>query len=445
MENSPEMAAAMMGVWAKGGIVVMVHTQAPMSHLVHAISVTEPLAVLTDPEATVPDGVAVPVHSSAEVKPGSEPEQLAPASTHDPASIVFTSGSTGRPKGVTQSHHNLILGCHTVAGYLNYRDDDVIVCPVPWSFDYGFGQLLSTALLGMRQVLPTIANPFGLCEAIDRHRPTVLPGLPSWFTYLLRGVSPFRETDISSLRIITNTGGKIPDAVFADMLDAFSHCRIFLNYGLSETYRSSFLNPELLRAKAPSIGKGMPGVDLVVLRENGTMAEAGETGEIVHRGDCVFLGYWNDPDTTAKALRPDPLLPAGAPNTRPAMFTGDLGYTDQDGFLYFAGRRDHQLKSMGVRVSPGEVEELLHESGLLAEAAVFGVPHEMLGDEVIAAVVPRAGMNADRRALDRHCRAVMSQHMMPRRYLFLDSLPKTTSGKTDYPALKNMVTAPHRE
>ena len=370
---------------------------------------------------------------------GPAPEGFTPSPQSlptDPASIVFTSGSTGKPKGVTQSHRNLLEGCRTVAGYLGLREDDRIVCPIPWSFDYGLGQLLTTLICGITQILPRVANPFGLCEAIAAYRPTVLPGIPSWFTYLLRGVSPFRTTDVSSIRLVTNTGGRIPLPIARELPDAFPKARIVLNYGLTESYRTSYLDPDLVRERPDSVGKPMPGVDVVIVREDGSFAEAGELGEMVHRGNCICLGYWNDQAATAKALRADPLSPSGCPNPPRALFTGDLGYKDEDGFLYLVGRKDHQLKSMGVRVSPSEVEDILFQSGLVREVAVFGMANDLIGDEVVAAVVPADGVDDIKRQLDVHARRTMSQYMMPRHYFMRPELPKTHSGKVDYQRLK---------
>src|SRR5262249_51876884 len=149
--------------------------------------------------------------------------------------------------------------------------------------------------------------------------------------------------------------------------------------GLTETYRTSYLDPAAVRERRTSIGRAIPGVDIVILRDDGTPAAPGESGQIVHRGDYLALGYWNDPEATACALRPDPLAPPGCPTPPLSFYTGDLGHFDADGFLYYDGRRDRLIKSMGVRVSPDEVEQIIHASGLLIEAAVFSRAHEMLG------------------------------------------------------------------
>jgi acyl-CoA synthetase (AMP-forming)/AMP-acid ligase II len=441
MENRPEMAAAMLASWAVGGMPVLVHAAAPLTHLKHAAETTAAALCILDDSQPPVSGTDIPVlnvDALPRASTAGEPVAGHGLPAAEPASVVFTSGSTGLPKGVVQSHRNLMLGCDTVYGYLGYGPRDTIVCPIPWTFDYGYGQLLTTLCRGLTQILPEARNPFGLCAAIEAHLPTILPGIPSWFTSLFRGVSPLSGTDISSLRIVTNTGGTIPRGVFDDMLDAFGHTRIFLNYGLTESYRTSYLAPELARERPDSIGKPIPGVDIVILRDDGALAGPGEIGEIVHRGSCIFLGYWGNPEATAKALRPDPLWPAGAVDGLKSLYTGDFGYKDENGFLYYKGRRDHLIKSMGVRVSPGEVEALLHDSGLVRNVAVFGLASEMIGEFVAAAFEPLNGAEPPVAALKQYARGCMSPQMQPREYFLFDELPKTPSGKTDYTALRQI-------
>jgi len=445
MDSSPEMAVAMLGLWRAGAIFALMDPKAKAGHFKHAAATIDPFAIVCDDAASLPaTDIDTPIFAFKDI----DLHQQRPDAVHeslptDPASIVFTSGSTGRPKGVTQSHRNLLRACESVTGYLGLTDTDRLLCTVPWSFDYGYGQLLSTVLRGATQILPTTLNPFAICEAIATHRPTVLAGIPSLFTYLLRGVSPFRETDLSSIKVVTNTGGKIPGPILDELLQMLPGRRVFLNYGLTETYRTSYLDPSLVASRPTSIGRPIPGVDIVIVADDGSIAAPNEIGHIVHRGDFVCLGYWNDPEATAKSLRPDPLALPGCPNPAPALFTGDYGSIDEEGYLYFSCRRDSQLKSMGVRVSPLEVEDLLHESGLIAEVAVVGKPHEMLGDEIWAVVVPRSADNGDVvKQLTEYSRRTMSPYMMPRRYVVKTSLPKTTTGKIDYPAIKGEVQGP---
>ena len=445
MDSSPAMAIAIVGLWKAGAIVVLMDPKSKAAQFEHAVRTVSPVAIVCDDPSAVPSfdlGVPIVAFCSIDVQTPSDVDRAGHSSLPtDPASIVFTSGSTGRPKGVTQSHGNLIRACDAVTGYLGLSAADRILCCVPWSFDYGFGQLLSTLMRGSTQILPTALNPFAICEAIAQHRPTVLAGIPSLFTYLLRGVSPFRETDLSSIRTITNTGGKIPQPIFEELLHLLEDRTIFLNYGLTETYRTAFLDPSLARLKPNSVGRAIPGVDIVILREDGTVANPMEVGQIVHRGDYICLGYWNDPEATAKAVRPDPLAVPGCPGDAKALYTGDYGYADEEGFLYFVGRRDAQLKSMGVRVSPLEVEEILYASGMVEEVAVVGKAHELLGDEIWAVVVPKPGVRAEDivSRLTAYSRGAMSPYMMPRRYLAKGEMPKTTTGKIDYRAIKTDV------
>lgn len=444
--NSPALAASLLASWLVGAIVALVNDEAPINHLVHAETVTEPILALVSQETT--DAAATALKCRILLPPQPRGRPVDPltargATARDPASIFFTSGSTGAPKGVVQSHGNLLAGCRMVAGHLGLGLQDRILCPIPWSFDYGYGQLLSTVLLGIPQVLPAARNPFSLCEAIEMHRPTVFAGLPSIFALLLRGISPIRVTDLSSLRLVTNTGGSIPRVVFEEMLKLFEHCDISLNYGMTETYRSAGLPVSLAIERPESVGFAYPGVSLSIMRDDGTEAEAGEVGEIVHRGVGVFLGYWRAPEATLKTRRPDPLRPAGTNEAEPVVFTGDLGWKDTDGFLMIKGRRDRLIKSMGVRISPDEVEGLIRSSGLVRDVAVVGIPHVIIGQMVAAAVVPTSDNPEALEQLKLYVRQNMSAFMQPRLFQAVSSMPLTPNGKTNYSAVSELLAKPH--
>lgn len=440
--NSLELAAAILGAWRLGGIIVLVNDEAPLSHFAHAAAITEPAVAIAEAKTleAAAGAVSCPVLALPLAGAATQPPA---ASIHDlePASILFTSGSSGMPKGVTQSHANLLAGCRMVAEHLGLRPDDRIVCPIPWAFDYGYGQLLSTVLLGITQVLPEARNPFGICAAIETHRPTILAGLASLFALLIRGVSPIRETDLGSLRLVTNTGGKISPAIYAEMSEMFAHCEISLNYGMTETYRSAGLPAALAATHPTSVGVAYPGVSIAVIREDGTEAAPDEVGEIVHRGTGVFLGYWGLPEATAKVRRPDPLWAHEQVAAPMAVFSGDLGWKDADGLLYVKGRRDRLIKSMGVRVSPDEIETILRRSGLVQDVAVVGVPHEMIGEMVVAAITLADGVEDPVRALKIFARNEMSQHMQPREYRVVDAFPLTPNGKPDFGRLRVLLGA----
>jgi len=431
-EPSPQLAASLFGVWAAAGIPVLLDPKGRGPQLSHALRTTEASCIVTSGDTALPlDDPSVAVIDAAEVGAAGSPRDLPePPDPGEPASILFTSGSTGRPKGVTQSHDHLLRGARTVSGYLGITSRDGILCSVPWSFDYGFVQLQTTAVTGATQILPVPMNPAGICAALERHRPTVLPGIPSLFEYLLSEMSTFRDSDRSSLRVVTNTGARLRPHLLHELLRLLPEARFFLNYGLTESYRTSYLDPSLVRERPDSVGRGIPGVELAIVRDDGSPAEPGEIGEIVHRGDFVFLGYWNDPEATVHSRRPDP-----SGSGRPALFTGDYGWLDAEGFLYFHGRRDRQIKVMGVRVALDEIEQILCESGLLKEVAVFSVRHDLLGHEIHTAFVGAEAGDL-RRELSRFARQNMTPNMIPRRYLPMQKLPKTSSQKTDYEALK---------
>lgn len=443
--NSIDLAATILATWRLGAIIALVNDEAPHAHFAHAASITAPSVVIVSTSSAAEQAaqiVSCPVVTlPLEFQDAIGALPAAGGHDHEPASILFTSGSSGPPKGVTQSHANLLAGCRMVAEHLGVEAEDRILCPIPWAFDYGYGQLLSTVLLGVTQVLPEVRNPFGICAAITAHRPTVLAGLPSLFALLIRGVSPIRETDLNSLRLVTNTGGKIAPAIFAEMAEIFAHCAISLNYGMTETYRSAGLPTALAASRPSSVGVAYPGVSIAIIREDGSEAAPDEVGEIVHRGTGVFLGYWAAPEATAKVRRPDPLWRHEQAQAPMAVFSGDLGWKDADGLLYVKGRRDRLIKSMGVRVSPDEIETIIRKSGLVQDVAVIGVPHEMIGEMVVAAITLANGAEDPVRALKIFARNEMSQHMQPREYRILEAFPLTPNGKPDFGKLRSMLGA----
>ena len=436
--NSIDLACAVPGIWACGAIPVFVNSEAPDAHLRHAVETTDAAVVLVAPGRTLPE-LSAPVLPLEMMTPEAlptPPDQEGRA----PGSIVFTSGSTGAPKGVVQAADTLARGVDRVGGTLGYRADDILLCPIPFAFDYGWGHLLSLLLGGLPLVLPELRGAMGLRDALARHRPSVLAGVPAVFADLLSGLAPIRDIDRSSIRLITNTGSRIPDPVREDLMRLFPQAALSLNYGLTETYRSASLPPQLAQTHPASVGRALSGSSLIVLRPDGTEAAPGEEGEVIHRGEGVFLGYWNDPERTARVLRPDPLWSDRATPAPLVVFTGDLGHKDAEGLLYLHGRRDRQMKSMGVRVSPDEVEMLLLACGVVREVAVVARPHDMLGDLIVAMVsLPEGDPQAALKALKRHARDTMSPYMLPRDYRVLPHLPRNPNGKVDYPALTRLA------
>jgi acyl-CoA synthetase (AMP-forming)/AMP-acid ligase II len=212
--------------------------------------------------------------------------------------------------------------------------------------------------------------------------------------------------------------------------------KIVLMYGLTEAFRSTYLPSEELDRRPTSMGKAIPDCEIIVVNEHGRLCKPGEIGELVHRGPTVSLGYWNRPDDTNRVLRPNPLLPPELGDCERVCYSGDLVKMDEDGFLFFVGRRDTMIKSSGYRISPTEVEEALTSSGKLRYAAVIVIPDDVLGQTIKAFVVARDGEPIDANALIEHCGTRLPRYMLPKTVEVLSEMPKTSSGKVDYPALR---------
>lgn len=436
-ENTPMIAAAHAAIWRLGAIPVMVGSDAPDSHLVHALTLTGARLVICGTETAARAEAHGPFLLAGPGLPEGAADALPPltATSDDPASIVFTSGSTGLPKGVMQTHATLLVCCDNLFALFGLSADDRLLCGVPWSHDYGWGQLHFTFFHGLTMVLPVMRGAIGVCEAIGRHRPTIFAGVPSLFGAMLLGVSTIRQTDTSSVRVITSTGSPMPAAVQTALHQAFPGAGLRLNYGLTETYRSASLPPEMALKHPGAAGLPVTGVRLRILRADGAPAAPGETGEVVHCGAGVFAGYYGNPGATAYSRRPDSENPGAF-----CVHTGDLGRIGEDGVLYLTGRTDRQIKTMGVRVSPDEVENLLYDSGAVEALAIASVPHEIMGEMIVCAYVAKDDIDAARQ-LKAHAREVLSQHMMPRQFRQVEALPRTASGKIDYPAVRALFMA----
>jgi acyl-CoA ligase (AMP-forming) (exosortase A-associated) len=354
----------------------------------------------------------------------------------DLAAILYTSGSTGKPKGVMLSHANVVAGSSIVSTYLQITEQERILAVLPFSFDAGLNQLMTAFQHGATLVLINFVFAREIVQTLLKERITGLAGVPTVWSLLAQTNSGLQKQPLPDLRYITNTGGAMPQTVLAVLRKALPDTRIFLMYGLTEAFRSTYLPPEELDRRPTSMGKAIPDTEILVLNEQGQLCKPGEVGELVHRGPTVSMGYWNRPEDTARALRPNPLRPSQFSDHEKVCYSGDLVKMDEDGFLYFMGRRDAMIKSSGFRISPTEVEEALLQSGGLQLAAVIGIPDEMLGQTIKAFVVPRNGSPRDPDALIAHCAEKLPRYMVPKSVEFLDQMPKTSSGKVDYPALR---------
>jgi len=354
----------------------------------------------------------------------------------DLAAILYTSGSTGKPKGVMLSHGNVVAGSRIVSTYLGITDKERILAVLPFSFDAGMNQLMTAFEKGGTLVLINFVFAREIVQELLKERISGLAGVPTLWSLLSQPNSTLDKQALPDLRYITNTGGAMPQTVLNILRNVLPTTRIFLMYGLTEAFRSTYLPPEELDRRPTSMGKAIPDTEILVLNEKGQLCAPGEVGELVHRGPTVSLGYWNRPEDTARALRRNPILSSEMGDCEKVCYSGDLVRMDEEGFLYFVGRRDAMIKSSGFRISPTEIEEVLFQSGKVRDAAVIGLPDEILGQSIKAFVVPRDGDALDVDVLSAICAEKLPRYMVPKAIEVLAELPKTSSGKVDYPALR---------
>ena len=386
--------------------------------------------------AVAPDRVAV--HHFDDLL-GGERRQPARGVDLDVAAILYTSGSTGKPKGVVLSHRNLIVGAESVSHYLGNHADDVILAALPFSFDAGLSQLTTALNAGAHLVLMNYLFPGDAVRLCEKHGVTGLTCVPPLWIQLAEHTWPPEAA--SRLRYFANTGGRMPRSTLGKLRGHFPQAQPFLMYGLTEAFRSTYLDPAEVDRRPDSIGRAIPNAELLVVRPDGSLCEPGEEGELVHRGPLVALGYWQDPERTAERFRPVP----GAHNSwrapELAVWSGDTVVADEEGFLYFVGRTDDMIKTSGYRVSPTEIEEAAYETGMVRDAVAVGVPDERLGQRVVLVVTAAAPGGLDVEALEQSFRQALPLFMVPGEIQEWDEIPHSPNGKFDRPLIRDKVTS----
>jgi amino acid adenylation domain-containing protein len=341
----------------------------------------------------------------------------------DLAAIIYTSGSTGDPKGVMLTHRNMLAAGTSIATYLENVEDDVILCVLPLAFDYGLYQMIMSVSVGARLVLErSFAFPTRVLETVVSEGVTGFPGVPTIFA-ILAEMKSLSDYDFSKIRYASNTAAALPVKHILMLKDIFPKAKIFSMYGLTECKRCTYLPPADLDRKPTSVGIAIPNTELWIVDENDVRLGPNQVGQLVIRGATVMKGYWEKPEATAKKLRPGPL-----PGEQ-VLYTGDLCRLDEDGYLYFVGRMDDIIKSRGEKVAPKEVESTLMNIHGVKEAAVIGVPDDILGQAVKAFVVLEEGATLVEKDVVRECQQRLENFMVPKYISFVASLPKTTTGK----------------
>jgi len=343
------------------------------------------------------------------------------------AMIIYTSGSTGKPKGVMLSHRNIVAGARSVARYLKLRGDDRLISVLPYSFDYGLNQLTTMLLQGGAIVHQPVVMPFEIVRTLREERITGFAAVPPLWNQVVRYLKEKPES-LPELRRVTNSGGKLSKNILELMPEVFPSTDIYLMYGLTEAFRSTYLPPEKFSDKCGSMGRAIPGAQTFVIKHGEGVAGPTEQGELVHRGPLVSLGYWGKPEPTAEKIKPCPELKSLI-GEEPVVYSGDIVRVDEDGDYWFVGRTDMMIKTSGFRLSPDEVEDLVAQSGLVGDVVAFGVDDDEMGQVVHAAVSPLSEP-LDEAALLTHCRRAMPHYMIPRKFhVWTRPMPRTSSGK----------------
>lgn len=355
-----------------------------------------------------------------------------PASIAEPddlAAILYTSGSTGRPKGVMLSHANLWLGAESVASYLKIVPGDRVLGVLPLSFDYGQNQLLSSWYAGAAVAPLDYLTPRDVVKAVARHSATTLAGVPPLWVQLVEADWP---TDTAAcLKRLTNSGGALTPSLIDAMRATFPAADIYPMYGLTEAFRSTYLDPKFVADHPTSMGRAIPHAEILVCRRDGTITADEEPGELVHCGPLVAKGYWRDEERTAQRFRP---APRASTYGGVAVWSGDTVRRDANHLLYFVGRDDAMIKTAGNRVSPTEIEDVAVASGLIFEAVAFGVPDPRLGAAIVLIVRGKDGV-ADEEGLAAYLRQNLPNFMQPQTIEWRGELPRNPNGKLDRVAI----------
>jgi long-chain acyl-CoA synthetase len=335
----------------------------------------------------------------------------------DIASIVYTSGTTGKPKGVMLSHDNYLANARSINKYLGITERDKVMVVLPFCYSYGKSLLTTHLLAGGTLVLEnSFMYPNAVFDKMVEEGVTGFAGVPSTFAIILNR-SNIRNYHFPNLRYVTQAGGAMSPQHARELSLILPKTQVYIMYGQTEaTARLTYLEPDDLLKRPGSIGKAIPGVEIDVVGEEGTVGYDQE-GEIVARGENIMVGYWNDPEQTSKVLKEG------------RLYTGDIGRKDEDGYLYIVGRRSDMIKSGAHRISPKEIEEVILEMHEVHEVGVVSVPDEILGEAIRAVIVLKEGYEQDAKKVQRHCQTKLAPFKIPKDVVFTNELPKTSSGK----------------
>ncbi|MBL0748524.1 acyl-CoA ligase (AMP-forming), exosortase A system-associated [Nocardioides baculatus] len=423
------------------GVSVLVTTAARWGVVADAVkrcTALRTVVLVDEVDPHVGSGADIDVRGWADLGHAAPVDPRPPGVDLDLAAILYTSGSTGSPKGVVLSHRNLMVGAESVSSYLGNTADDVVLAALPISFDAGLSQLTTSFAVGAHVVLANYVFARDVARLCEEHAVTGLTCVPPLWIQLVDAEWSARAR--ASMRYVANTGGRMPRTTLDALRRLFPGAEPYLMYGLTEAFRSTYLDPREVDARPDSIGRAIPDAEILVVRPDGSPAGPGEEGELVHRGPLVAQGYWNDPVRTAERFRPLPGEPGEWRQPELAVWSGDTVRTDDEGFLYFVGRTDDMIKTSGYRVSPTEVEEVAYDSGLVRDAVALGVADERLGERIVLVVAPVGPDAFDPDRLRRILRQALPAYMVPSEIRDVGELPRSPNGKFDRTRIRAELT-----
>jgi long-chain acyl-CoA synthetase len=431
LPNGVDAVVAIEGTLRTGAAIMPLNPTAKHDRVSDLLQRSEAAALLTDTERAGEAAQAVAAVGGIpwfsrldEVVSDAAPPRETPDDA-DLAALMHTSGSTGGPKGVMHSHGGLGFVTDSIIDYLGVTPEDRILNLLPLSFGYGLTHLLISMRSGATLVLePGVGLPGKIVKLLEDREITGLPGVPTVFQLLLtlRGLS---ERPLPHLRFLTSAGAALPGPAIEEVRRTFPNALLYVMYGQTECIRTCYLPPDQLDARPTSVGVPIPGTETWIEDDEGNEVGPGVVGELITRGPHVMQGYWHDSEATAARVR------EGRHPGERVLATNDLFRTDEEGYLYFVGRRDDIIKSRGEKVPPREVEEVLHGDSRVKEAAVVGVPDRLLGEAVHAHVSAREGEELDPGALKRLCAEHLEDYMVPQQVVIHDELPRNNNGKID--------------
>lgn len=455
--NTPHLVASLFGVLKAGAIAVPLHPRTSLAALAFIVRNCVPAAIITESDLVRlffqscrgEDKPLLVTSTTGSVSPwegaatswdmlGSLPDEppVKDVSPDDLALIIYTSGSTADPKGVMEPHRQVVFAVQAINAVLRNTSEDVVLCGLPFSFDYGLYQIFLAFQAGARLVLERdFSFPLAIPRILKEQGVTGFPGVPSLFAVLLRS-RLLERVELPQLRYITSTGDIWPPAHIRALRNILPHVTIFPMYGLTECKRVSIIPQGYLDGHETSVGLPLPGTNVFVVDEKGQEVPRGMVGELVVRGPHVMLGYWNDPAETARRFWFD------SSTGERFLRTGDLFRIGEDGFLYFVGRKEMFIKSRGQKVSPTEIESVVSEIPGVAEVAATGIPDPVMGEAVCVFIVPTDAGVITPESVAQRCAQTLPPAAWPRHVFLLESaLPRTMHGKIDRMQVRQMALA----